>query len=194
MTNLNRLKRNKYILSVLAFSIASVVASFTNGGNDPIASNSKIVHGKTGDAVTKKDFNSGEEIYLYIPLKENVPDKNFIRLEADGESILAKDLLTYESERKLNYYAFSLAINPSNHYAEQYFYKEGQYSRTLEALSKLSVGKHKITFGLSTSLTSAYTNKISITINVTEEGAKKWAEWSAALISMDEEYRKKLGY
>ncbi len=171
-------------ITIISLGVAAVLtmSSFDKkGGGDAIASNTKVVNGNTAGVSAKKDFNAGEEIFLYIPLKNTIGDKPFIRLESDGNSIFTHDLLAYKSEEKLNYYAFSLAVDPKNHIPDFYFYKDGNNYATLRELSKLSPGKHKITFGITSCFTCPYFDKITININVTEEGAKKWADWSTEL-------------
>lgn len=66
--------------------------------------------------------------------------------------------------------------------------KEASHARALEALSKLTPGKHKITFGIFYASNEGYSDKISLTINVTEEGQKIWAEWAKQLAKKDADY------
>jgi hypothetical protein len=187
--------KNKLTKLIIPFATAIMgitLSSFTTRGEDPIASKTKIVNGQTSGVASTKEFNAGDEIYVCIPMGAAMGDKLIVRLEVDGKETFANDILLYTSESKLNYLTFALAIDPKNHYPEQYFYKEGHYSRVMKYMSELAPGKYKISFGTAPGLSMKYTKQISVTVNVTEEGQKKWKEWYEELQKMDKEYDEKL--
>jgi hypothetical protein len=192
---MKKLSNMKKSISIICLStVAFFVFGFSvKAGNDPVASNTKIVHGKTSEVKSKTEFNSGEEIYIYMPLKKpplkrEFANKVMMNLEADGQDIFGSTFMLYTSEESLTYFSFALAIDPKYHYGEWHMGKESSYARALEALSKLPVGKHKITFGIRYVSNEDYSDKMSLTINVTEEGQKIWTEWAKQLAKKDADY------
>lgn len=187
--------KNTLTKLIVPFAVAVMgitLSSFATGGEEPVASKTKIVNGQTSGVKAEKEFNAGDEIYVCLPLGEPIGDKLIIRLEVDGKETFANSMLVYTSESKLTYLTFALAIDPKNHYPEQYFYKEGHYSTVLKYMSELTPGKHKISFGTAPGLYMKYTKQITLTVNATEDGIKKWKQWYEELERMNKEYDEKL--
>ena len=186
------MKKVKNILFVILITpTLFLMFSFSAGGGS-VASNKRFEKGNPASANTKTEFNAGEEIYVCIPLAKHIEKDPRIKLEIDGKEAFMQDNLAYESEQKLDYYAFALAIDPKNHNPEQYFYKEGKYRAILRELSKMTPGKHKITFSVAIASYGNFDNKIALTITADQAGLDKWKGWEAELDKMDITYKEKL--
>ena len=194
---------NKTLLVAVSATVFLTAQSFMAPGEEPVASKTKIANGQTAGVANVTEFNSGEEIYVCIPLTAPLGDKYFIHLNDGEKELLYDEVLAYTSESKLQYLSFALAIDPKNYRPEQYFYKEGHYRSVLKLLSELPAGAHQIAFGIGKGSTTEYARggkfkttktpgQIFLTINITEEGRKKWKEWADELDRMDKEYEEKL--
>jgi hypothetical protein len=191
---------NKTALAVTAFLLPALITmtSFTKDAPEGLASTKKIVHGQTGGLTSVKQFESGQEIYVYLPLNPNLGidaylgQKYYVRIEEEGkQSSTSTITMTYPIERNLNYLSFAVAMDPKNHTAENPSAKEGKYSSVLEFLSELPPGKHKMLFGRTASPMLGYYEKIAFTVIITEEGSKIWKEWVKELKAMDKFYEER---
>jgi hypothetical protein len=191
---------NKTVFAITAFVVLTLIimTSFTTGAPEGLASTKKIVHGQTNGVTSVKQFESGQEIYVYLPLNPilgidaSLNGKYYVRIEEEGkQSSTSTVSMTYPTEKTLKYLSFAVAMDPKNHTPENPAAKEGIYSEVLEFLSELPPGKHKMLFGRTASPMLGYYEKIAFTVNVTEEGSKKWKEWVKELKAMDKFYEER---
>lgn len=185
----NRLK--KYFAYIIVSVLFYSFNNYPDKGKS-IASASKIVNGVTDETKIKSSFKSGEEIYIYMPLKkgallDNLSNRASFGMDVDGKTTFRFTFTPYNAEGKLDYFVLGLAVNPTNHMPDNHPRKEALYDETLKELAKIPVGSHKIKFGL-TGTNGEFLQSMEFEVVVSDEGQKTWAAWSEEIEKMNKIY------
>ena len=152
-------------------------------GGKGLVSTTPIMHGATEGVSSMSNVNSGEELWVYIPLKEALSQDVSIGMKVNGKESMHIDYVAYESEETLTYLKFAMALNPENYMPDTRVRKEGLYPTVVKKLSELPVGEQKVTFGVSRGVYN-FIGHSTFTINVTAEGKATWEKWAKELEAM----------